>query len=333
MLLHAREDLPSMPSSIGLIALAFALTTATASLACTPNQPGKLQTGRTITIDTAGGVAHGSVNYGETQLLRDKEVVLTFDDGPVAKRTTAILDALEYHCVKATFFPVGRMAMFRPEILRDTVERGHTIGGHTWSHPNLRRAGLSRSRKEIQKGFAALEAVIGPRVSPLFRFPYLAESKSTLSYVKSQDIASISIDVDSGDTRRYGVSRVISSSLSGLRRRGRGILLFHDSKSVTVTALPEILDRLAKEGFRVVHLETKVPYRADPRLVERYRRKLGGDPATPVHEPVAKQPVQAEVQRKTTAVSPQTPRQHAPTTRPAAEQKTVDWRRSIFDIQ
>lgn len=286
-----------MHRSFGLVALLVAATAADASFACTPNNPGKLQSGRTVIIDAKGGVAHGSVNHGETQLLRDKEVILTFDDGPIAGRTPAVLEALEHHCVKATFFPVGRMAMTRPEILRDTVRRGHTIGAHTWSHPNLPRVGLARSRGEIQMGFAAVEAVIGPRVAPVFRFPYLAQSQSILSYVKSKDIASISIDVDSGDTRGYGVSRVVGYTMEQLRKRGRGILLFHDSKLVTVKALPQILDLLAKESFRVVRLKTTSPYRADPDLVARYRRRLGSNaaavaepPAKPGEKPTATEP-------------------------------------------
>ncbi|MGI9521619.1 MAG: polysaccharide deacetylase family protein, partial [Hyphomicrobiaceae bacterium] len=70
------------------------------------------------------------------------------------------------------------------------------------------------------------------------------------------------------------VKRMVRSTMAHLHRRGRGILLFHDSKSVTVRALPQILNRLAKEGYRVVHLKTKSPYRADPDLVARYRRQL-----------------------------------------------------------
>ncbi|MEM7747267.1 MAG: polysaccharide deacetylase family protein [Pseudomonadota bacterium] len=319
-----------MHGSIGLVTLIISLTAATATIACTPNRPGKLQTGRTITIDTDGGVAHGSVSYGETQLLRDKEVILTFDDGPIAGRTNVILGALQEHCVKATFFPVGRMALIRPGILRDTLARGHTIGGHTWSHPNLRRAGLARSKREIGKGFAALEAVIGPRVAPLFRFPYLAESKKTLAYVKSQDIASISIDIDSGDTRGYGVSRVISSTMAQLRRRGRGILLFHDSKLVTVRALPQILNRLAKGGYRVVHLETTSPHRADSDLVARYRRRLDGTP-----EPKTKtsKPKVAKGLRKTVTASQRA--QPKPKKQPSSSigRSSSDWRSSVFGTQ
>lgn len=315
-----------MRGSIGLVTLLATIPAVTAALACTPNRPGQLQMGRTITIDTKGGAAHGSVSYGEAGLLRDKEVILTFDDGPVAGRTSAVLDALQQHCVRATFFPVGRMAMARPEILRDTARRGHTIGGHTWSHPNLRRAGLARSRREIQKGFAALEAVIGQRVSPLFRFPYLAETKTVLTYVKSEDIASISIDIDSRDTRRgYGVEQVIDATMTDLRRRGRGILLFHDSKLVTVRALPRILDHLAKEGYRVVHLKTKSSYRAEPDLVARYGRRLDGTlvRASEPSELKVRRPV-ADVARQHTL--PQRNQQPAPKITP----KTDDWRSSAF---
>lgn len=317
-----------MKRSIGWVTLIAAIIAATAAFACTPNRPGKLQMGRTITIDTVGGAAHGSVSYGETQLLRDKEIILTFDDGPIAGRTTAVLDALESHCVRATFFPVGRMALTRPDILRDTVKKGHTIGGHTWSHPNLRRAGLARSKREIQKGFAALEAVIGPRVSPLFRFPYLAESKSTLAYVKSKDIASFSIDIDSGDTRGYGVDKVVNYTIAQLRRRGRGILLFHDSKLVTVRALPQILNRLAKGGYRVVHLETKTPYNSDVELVARYKGRLDGTGSPSTAEPkVANRP------RKTAPASQnvQRPKKNQPTSQ--VKRTTSNWRDSVFSTE
>ncbi|MEO1280966.1 MAG: polysaccharide deacetylase family protein [Pseudomonadota bacterium] len=318
---------------IGLITLVVTLSAATGALACTPNQPGKLQMGRTITIDTEGGAAHGSVSYGETGLLRDKEVLLTFDDGPVVGRTTAVLEALEHHCVTATFFPVGRMAMARPNILRDTLRRGHTIGGHTWSHPNLRRSSIARSRSEIQKGFAALQAVIGPRVAPVFRFPYLAESKRTLAYVKSNDIASISIDVDSGDTRGYGVKRVITSTMASLRRRGRGVLLFHDSKLVTVRALPKILELLAKEGFRVVHLKTKALYGADPKLVARYRRQLARSSVDRIIPPPPERREQAKTSERLEAAGSIGPLQKKHTTHQPADRTNINWHRNVFDAE
>ena len=61
--------------------------------------------------------------------------MLTFDDGPMPWITTSILDTLDQHCTKATFFSVGRMAIAYPETTRAIMLRGHTLGTHTWSHP------------------------------------------------------------------------------------------------------------------------------------------------------------------------------------------------------
>ena len=63
--------------------------------------------------------------------------MLTFDDGPWPSNTRAVLDALAQHCTKATFFPIGKHALWHPEILKEVAAAGHTIGGHTWSHANL----------------------------------------------------------------------------------------------------------------------------------------------------------------------------------------------------
>ena len=145
--------------------------------------------------------------------------------------------------------------------------------------------------------------------------------------MQSEDIASISIDIDSRDTRRgYGVERVIDATMSDLRRRGFGILLFHDSKLVTVRALPRILDHLAKEGFRVVHLKTKSLYRAEPDLVARYRRRLDGTlvRATEPSELKGRRPV-TDVARH--HMPPQRNQQPVPKITPKAD----DWRSSAFD--
>ncbi|MEO0792715.1 MAG: hypothetical protein AAFY27_09235, partial [Pseudomonadota bacterium] len=157
-------------------------------------------------------------------------------------------------------------------------------------------------------------------------------------------IASISIDVDSRDTRRgYRKRRVIEAALSGIRRRGRGILLFHDSKRATALALPEVLDRLARDGFRVVHLKTETSFRADPDLVARYRRRLDGAPVERSVGPVAARPRRSAPTRRRTQATrrPITQRQRAQRprarrqtqSRPRRRRQTTDWRRSIFSIQ
>ena len=248
------------------LATGLAVFGSAAALACTPKR-GALQMSRVVTLDTAGGPAHGTINYGASDLLKKGEVLLTFDDGPSPGRTEPILNTLDQHCVKATFFAVGRMAMGSPRTLREVVRRGHTIAGHTWSHANLGRTGLNGGINEMQRGAAALEAVIGQPVAALFRFPFLRDTRALVGYLKKQNISSISVDVVSGDTDGYGVEKMLRVTMQRLRERGKGILLFHDIKKVTVKTLPLILNALAKEGYKVVHLKTRKAWPSEPKLV------------------------------------------------------------------
>ena len=80
---------------------------------------------RTVEIDTTGGPGFGFEHFRQHDFLRDKEVVLTFDDGPWPT-TPAVLKALADECVKATFFLIGKHATYYPEILRQVAAAGHT---------------------------------------------------------------------------------------------------------------------------------------------------------------------------------------------------------------
>src|SRR5580700_9204668 len=100
--------------------------------AAAPAQPGcdrpnALGVARTVQIDTTGGPGFGFEHFKTHDFLRPKEVVLTFDDGPWPGRTPVVLAALASECVKATFFPVGKHAMARPDILKQVAEQGHTV--------------------------------------------------------------------------------------------------------------------------------------------------------------------------------------------------------------
>ena len=77
----------------------------------------------------------GTMQYPETLPLADKEVVLTFDDGPLPPHSNKILDILTSECVKATFFIIGRMARQFPDVVRREYAAGYTIGAHSQNHP------------------------------------------------------------------------------------------------------------------------------------------------------------------------------------------------------
>jgi peptidoglycan-N-acetylglucosamine deacetylase len=107
---------------------------------CDPSA--SLGVSRTVQIDATNGPLFGGITKfsREESFLQPREVMLTFDDGPLPWITKSILDTLDRQCTKATFFSVGRMALAYPDTVRDVVARGHTLGTHTWSHPlNLNR--------------------------------------------------------------------------------------------------------------------------------------------------------------------------------------------------
>lgn len=227
--------------------------------------PGALGTARTLEVSFSQGPV-GRASYGRTLPLERGEVVLTFDDGPLPRRTTTVLDALKAECVKATFFVVGTMVAQFPDILRRTASEGHTIATHTWSHPYLTRVrSLGTRRDQINGGLAAAGTVLtddAPALSPFFRFPGLGHNAALDRYVAAQRLVPFSIDVDGDDWKRITPAAVLDRVMTRLDRAGRGIILLHDIQPRTVAILPTLLRRLKERGYRVVHV---VPAQADTR--------------------------------------------------------------------
>ena len=158
---------------------------------------------RTVEIDTTGGPGFGSQHFKTYDFLRDHEVVLTFDDGPWLNNTQAVLKALADQCLRATFFSIGKHATYYPEILKQVIAAGHTVGSHTWSHADLQAAvkkgGPDAAKEEIEKGASAVRMMAGAPIAPFFRFPDLRHPPEMLTYLGERNIASFSTDIDSWD--------------------------------------------------------------------------------------------------------------------------------------
>ena len=245
---------------LGLAAGPGGSQTTSAQAACQAKGP-VLGVSRTIEIDTRGGPRYGLQQYKDNDILQEGEVILTFDDGPLRAYTTKVLEALDRHCTKATFFVVGSMALADPATLRETYKRGHTIGTHTWSHQyQLGRSNIGRATHEIELGFSAVKRALGAPVAPFFRFPFLSDGRGPLQHLAGRDIAAFSIDVDAIDYRAKGPDGpevVFRTVMRELTEKKKGILLFHDIQPSTAVALPRILDALKTKGFRVVHIVPK----------------------------------------------------------------------------
>lgn len=216
-----------------------------------------LGVGRTVEIDTTGGPGFGMEHYKAYDFLQDKEVVLTFDDGPQVGTTPAILDALDAQCTKAIFFSLGKMAIGLPEIIRDVAHRGHTIGTHTWSHQDLRKKSDQEAKDEIEKGISGVRRAVGGPISPFFRYPYLRDSAATLAHLQSRNIAMFSTDADSFDFKRQTPEKLVENIMAKLNKRGKGIILMHDIQPHTAKAMPALLAALKAGGFKVVQMKAK----------------------------------------------------------------------------
>jgi peptidoglycan/xylan/chitin deacetylase (PgdA/CDA1 family) len=269
---------------LGMLGGAFA--PAVAQEACIPG-PNALGVSRVAEIDTSTGPRFG-VQYKEQAILADGEVVLTFDDGPLRAYTKHVLEALEAHCTKATFFVVGRMAVADPEMVREYARFGHTIGIHTWSHANLRAITPLKARMEIELGFSAVQQALGKPVAPFFRFPYLADSKSMTTHLQERHVAIFSIDVDSKDYRTRDPGSVHRKVMSDLARAKKGIILFHDIHASTARALPGLLADLKAKGYRIVQLKPKAEATTMAEFDAIAQQELDKRRATVVSQPLAR---------------------------------------------
>jgi peptidoglycan/xylan/chitin deacetylase (PgdA/CDA1 family) len=220
--------------------------------------PDALGVSRVVVIDTTGGPGFGFLQYKQFDFLTDKEVVLTFDDGPWPT-TPAVLKALSDECTKAIFFPVGKHTTYHPEILRQVYNAGHTVGSHTWSHAHLDSKKMTEPqvREEIEKGFSAVKMAIGAAPAPFFRFPGLGHTQPALGYLASRNISMFSVDVDSNDFKSSGPDQVINNVMTKLDKQGKGVILMHDLQKHTAIALPTLLRRLKAGGYKVVQMRAK----------------------------------------------------------------------------
>lgn len=193
-------------------------------------------------------------------VLKPGEVVLTFDDGPRAGKTPAILDTLDQFGVKATFLMLGSAAKAQPELAQLVAQRGHTVGSHTYDHVNL--SGLSRQAalNEIARGETAVAEALGNEdMSPFFRFPYLSQTGYLRTTLLQGDMVVLDVDIDSKDYYKDSAELVTRRTLERLDARGSGIVLFHDIHQRTVDMLPGFLAALEARGYSVVRLTPKSP--------------------------------------------------------------------------
>src|SRR6202166_1854243 len=240
-----------------VVGVAFGAATAARAQDC-PGRPDAIGTSRVITINPGDYRRLGTLNYQQTLPLDDHEVVLTFDDGPIAPYSNQILDILGSQCVKALYFLVGEMAKAYPAVVRRIHDEGHTIGSHSEDHPlRFDRISDEKVRWEIDAGIDNVSAALGDAggLAPFFRIPGFGRTDVVESELAARSLVVFSTDTVADDWhRRISPSQIIARAMSRLEAKGKGMLLLHDIHPWTVAALPGLLKALKDKGFHIVQV-------------------------------------------------------------------------------
>ena len=252
--------------------------------------PDALGVSRTVVIDTTGGPGFGFLQYKQFDFLTDKEVVLTFDDGPWPT-TPAVLKALADECTKAAVLP-GRQAHHlssgNPQAgrrRRPHRRLAHLVARASRQQEDDGAAGQGRDREGLQRR----EDGDRHRARAVLPLPRLGHTQAALGYLASRNISMFSVDVDSNDFKSSGPDQVIKNVMTKLDKQGKGIILMHDLQKHTAIALPTLLRRLKAGGYKVVQMKAKEQLETLPE----YDAMLVKDQKVPA---VASRPISSVVQ-------------------------------------
>ncbi|MEH7180516.1 glycosyltransferase [Neobacillus vireti] len=189
----------------------------------------------------------------------DKEIVLTFDDGPDPKYTERILEILKQYQVKASFFVIGNKAIHNQDIVERIYRDGHEIGNHTFSHPKTIEMSDAELKFELNSAQRIIQGITG-RTTSLYRSPYGDEEAKYMPshFQKLLDVTrmgyvTVNYDIDSKDWKLRDSEAIVENVLN--QASSGDIILLHDGggdRQATVEALPKIIEQLQNKGYNFV---------------------------------------------------------------------------------
>ena len=188
-----------------------------------------------------------SVQVFRSVTSTNKEIAITFDDGPHPTFTFKVLDELRARNIKATFFVLGNRVKQYPWIVQQIANEGHEIGNHTYSHRLLTAMPSEVIEREITETQNLIKQATGHEPS-LFRPPFGAFRPSAKEIFQKHNLSVILWSVDPRDWKVHDEDRIYRSVTNHVR--SGSIVLCHDIHLATLHALPRILDTLLAEGYQ-----------------------------------------------------------------------------------
>lgn len=179
----------------------------------------------------------------------DRKVAVTIDAAWGIESVPEILDALDQHDVKATFFLVKTWAEAHPDLTEEIHRRGHEIGNHTATHRDMTTLTPEERREELDSTADVIEKITGQRPS-LFRPPFGACDAEVEQEAKALGYATIQWSVDSLDWKNISADQIAERVCREIKPGS--IILFQSNGQNTAESLDRILTRLQKQGWEIV---------------------------------------------------------------------------------
>ena len=182
-----------------------------------------------------------------------KAIALTFDDGPCAKYTPAVLELLEAYHARATFFCIGRKIEKHQRLIKEMMEKGHVVGNHSYSHSNF----FSFFEKkevvnEIRKTNALIRKLSGKECR-IFRPPFGVTNPHIARAVKACGMKVIGWNIRSFDTTTKDYTKVVDRVIAQIKPGA--IILLHDDRQHTPKILEEILRYTRQHNYQYVLID------------------------------------------------------------------------------
>lgn len=196
--------------------------------------------------DISSGVYLKTFCRGNTD---GKRAYLTFDDGPCSESTEKVLDILDRHGAKATFFVIGENCRKYPDTLKKIVERGHAVGWHTethsWKYPFY---GQEKMRREIVESREAVECDFGLEIN-MFRPPFGVTNPAIGQAVRNSGLKAVGWSIRTFDTSNRSPRKVAEKVASELKPGS--VILLHDRLPEAPEILEEVLAVLEEAGYSI----------------------------------------------------------------------------------
>ncbi len=182
---------------------------------------------------------------------KEKVVALSFDAAWGAEDFNNIMDILDKHKVKVTFFMTGGWVDDNPECVKTLVEKGHDLGNHSVHHYDMTTISKEQMKTEINDVGKKVEELTGYKMK-LFRPPYGAYNNDVIKATYECGYFPIQWNVDSLDWKNYGVQSIIDTVCNHKDLGPGSIILCHNGAKYTAKALDEMLTQLEEKGYKIV---------------------------------------------------------------------------------